>query len=80
MKNKRLGSKTHGFFSMMLLISSILIITFSICASFIIYSLSSRYEKAQFLKNYELAMINLSEIIENKYLDFKILSGKLTLI
>lgn len=77
MKNKRLGSKTHGFFSMMLLISSILIITFSICASFIIYSLSSRYEKAQFLKNYELAMINLSEIIENKYLDFKILSGKL---
>lgn len=71
------NNKKYGFFTLMLSISSTIMILFFICSNAIIHSISSKYEETQYLKNYELALINLSEIIENKYADFHTLSGKL---
>lgn len=69
--------KYQGFFSRMLLICSSLLLLFSVISSIFIGSLSSKYEKSQFLKAYDLAMVNLSEAFSGQAESFVSLLGKL---
>lgn len=70
-------TKSYGFFSRMLLICTILLMSFSIIASIIVGFLSHQYEKTQFLKNYDLAMANLSEAFYERFASYNLLAGKL---
>lgn len=71
------SEKSYGFFSRMLLICTVLLMSFSIIASIIVGFLSHQYEKTQFLKNYDLAMMNLSEAFYERFASYHLLAGKL---
>lgn len=73
-KNK---TKSYGFFSRMLLLCTGLLMCFSIIASIIVSYMSQEYEKTQFLKNYELAMANLSEAFYERVASFNLLAAKI---
>ncbi len=70
-------NKKIGFFSAMLLASSALVLLFFLCTNLIIYTLSTKYEETQYLKNYDLAMMDLISIMENQYNEFHAFSGRL---
>lgn len=69
--------KKYGFFTRMLLICTSLLVSFSVIASMIVGFLSSQYEKSQFLKSYELALVNLSEAFSSHIDSFSILVGRI---
>lgn len=75
--HNRKQDKSYGFFSRMLLICTVLLMSFSIIASIIVGFLSHQYEKTQFLKNYELAMTNLSEAFSERFASYSLMAGKL---
>ncbi len=68
--------QNHSFFSRMLLICTALLTLFSIIVSIIVSHLSGKYEESQYLKSYELAMVNLSEAFYERFADFYLLAGK----
>lgn len=61
----------------MLLLCTSLLVVFSIIASVIVGFLSSQYEKSQFLKSYDLALVNLSEAFSSHIDSFSTLVGKI---
>lgn len=70
-------TKNCGFFTRMLLVCTSLLIIFSVIASVIVGFLSSQYEKSQFLKSYDLALVNLSEAFSSHIDSFSTLVGKI---
>lgn len=70
-------AKNHSFFARMLLLCSSLLLLFSVFSGVLIGSLSSEYEKSQFLRTYDLAMAGLSEAFSGHVESFPSLSGKL---
>lgn len=77
MAHLRITGRGGSFFTRMLLICTSLLAAFSIIASIVVGFLSSKYEKSQFLKNYDLAMVNLSEAFSSHIESFSILAGRL---
>lgn len=77
MRQIKRPAKSHSFFSRMLLTSAILLSVFSVITSIIVSYLSHQYEKAQFLKTYDLAERNIYDVMENRFEDFHILARKI---
>jgi len=71
------AQKYYGFFSRMLLISTVLLTLVSVVSSIIVGNLSQQYEQTQYLKNYDLAMANLAEAFYERHASFNTLAGKL---
>lgn len=76
MKQKK-KTKNYSFFSRMLLICTGLLMCFSIVASIVVGYMSHLYERTQFLKNYDLAMANLSETFYGRISSFNLLAARI---
>lgn len=69
-------TKNYGFFSRMLLLCTGLLMCFSIIASIVVGHISQLYEQTQFLRNYDLAMANLSEVFYDRISSFNLFAAR----
>lgn len=61
----------------MLLICTTLLVVFSVIASVLVGVISSKYEKSQFLKSYDLSLMNLTEVFAGHMESLSVLVGHL---
>lgn len=70
-------SKKHSFFSRLMLVSTISFMLLALCTSTLIASLSRRFERAQYLKSYDMAINSLSQAYAYRCESLFALAGQL---